>query len=299
MSKTITSKVPSVRLIIFIASILLLAALYSWFRLVYSRPAVVFDRMLNSMLATPGVSKQISQTEGTQKVNQNVQLTTMPQQRVHSASVLHQGEDGSTVITTESIGTIPADYVRYTDIKTSQKTTEGKAFNFSSVLGIWGRAAANDPNSGGAQLFNQMVLGVIPVGNVSGLQRKQLINQIEQEQVYQVDYSSLKREVVAGRPQYTYDVTIRPVAYVNMLKTFAHDIGIKELESVDPAQYKDTPPLRFTMDIDVWSGQLKKITYKDSDRSETYGSYGARLQISPPQTTLTVQELQSRLQQIQ
>ncbi len=299
MSKPTISKTPSVRFIILIAAILLVSALWAWFRLVYSRPSAVFNHMLSSMLASPGLSKEISQTQDSQKVDQNVQLTTMPEQRVHSTSVLHQGADGSTVITTESVGTIAADYVRYTDIQTSQKTAGGKEFNFASVLGIWGKAAANDPDSGGAQLFNQTSLGVIPAGNLNAVQRRQLMRQIEQDQVYTTDYSSVKREIVAGRPQYTYDVTIKPAAYVAMLKTFAHDIGVTELETVDPAQYQDTAPLRFTMTIDVWSGQLQKINYTDSGRSETYGSYGARLQINPPNATLTVQELQSRLQQIQ
>ncbi len=107
-------------------------------------------------------------------------------------------------------------------------------------------------------MFNQTVLGVVPVGNLSAQQRKQLVNEIKKNQVYKADYGNVKRHIVAGRPQYSYNVEVHPAPYVAMLKAFAHDIGITELERVDPAQYQDTPPLKFNFTVDVWSGELQK-----------------------------------------
>jgi len=298
MSKLTSSKIPSVSVIFITASIILAIAIGAWFRLVYTRPAATFNRMLNTMLSTTGVSKKITQTQDGQQISQDVQLTAQPVARVHSLSVLKQG-DGGTVITTENVGTLTADYVRYADIKTSQKTADGKAFDFKTVLGIWGKADAKDPESGGAQLFNQTVLGVVPVGNLNAAARQKLMNQIVKDKVYSVDYASVARNRVAGRPQYSYDVTVQPVAYVGMLKSYAREIGIKELESVDPAQYKETPPLKFNFIVDVWSGQLQTINYIDSERSETYSSYGARLRIETPVAQTTVQDIQTRLQKLQ
>lgn len=299
MPKPTLNKVPLVPTIVTLSIILLIIALTAWFRSVYSRPSVVFDRMLNAMLSTPGVSKQILQSEGNQSVAQRLQLTTMPQERVHSTSAARQGTDGNTLISTESVGTLRADYVRYTDIQTTQKTLDGKAFDFSPVIGVWGTASANDPDSGGAQLFNQTVLGVVPIGNLGAGERKKLLEQIKKDGVYEINQATIKRQIVNGRPVYSYDVTIHPMAYVAMLKSFAHSIGVVELDQVDPSQYRDSSPLSFTFDIDVWSGQLTKVTYKDSSREETYNAYGARLQIEPPDSTVTVQELQTRLQQLQ
>lgn len=299
MSKLTRSKTPSVSVIITTASIILVIAMAAWFRFVYTRPAATFRRMLTTMLSTTSVSKKVDQIQDGQQVRQDVQFTAQPNARVHSLSVLMQGPESGTVITTENVGTLTADYVRYADIKTSQKTADGKAFNFSSVLGIWGKADAKDLESGGAQLFNQTVLGVVPVGNLTAVQRQKLMKQIVKDQVYTVDYGSIVRKKVSGRPQYAYDVTVQPTAYVSMLKTFARDIGIKELESIDPAQYKDTPPLKFNFIVDVLSGQLQAIDYKGSQRIETFSAYGARLRITPPIAQTTVQDIQARLQKLQ
>ena len=266
--------------------------------MVYSSPTNVFNRMLANSLASPAVSKVVKQNDDSQNLNQKSALVTEPEQIVHAISVLGQTSDADTSITTESIGTPSVDYVRYTDIQTSQKNSTGGAFDFSSVTGIWGKAADSDPNSGGAQLFNQTVLGVVPVANVRQPLRKALLDQIKTDGVYKVDAGSVKRQILNGRPVYTYQVEIVPVAYVTMLKNFARAIGLTQLEQVDPTQYKGSPPLKFTFDVDVWSGQLIKVSYDGSDRTESYSGYGARTQVDIPTEHIGVDELQMRLQLI-
>lgn len=298
MSNTISSKITPVRLFIISLIILLLAATWGWYRLDYANPDHVFNRMLANTLATSGVSKQVSQSESEQKMDQSTQLVAAPEHRARSIAALQQGVDGSTVVTTESIGTTTADFVRYNNIKTGQKTADGKSFNFSSVLGIWGKSDASNPNSnGGAQLYNQTVLGVFPVGNVNPNQRRQLLAQINKDQVYTID-NHVKKGSQSGRPLYTYSVTVKPVAYVSMLKTFARDLGLQQLEAVDPSQYADSSPIKFTIDVDVWSGELIKINYSDSARSEAFSAYGVRRHIDLPDKTIPVDELQTRLQQL-
>jgi hypothetical protein len=299
MPKTFISKERAIPLIVLTGLVVLSFALWSWFSMVYSSPSAVFERMLNTSFSTAGVTKHSYQNQEGQELTQSMQLATIPDSRVHAKSILRQGKDGGTVISTESIGTIPADYVRYTDIKTDQKTAEGKEFNFSSVIGIWGKADAEDPYSGGAQLFNQTVLGVVPFGNLPAGPRKQLISQIRESKMFATDYTNVKREIVDGRPHYTYDVSITPVDYIAMLKIFARELGIKDLERVDPSQYEGSPPIKFDFEVDVWSGQLLGIEYQGTDRRETYGGYGARVNIQPPNANVTAAELQSRLQQAQ
>jgi hypothetical protein len=293
------SKITPAKLFAISAIILVFAAAWGWYGLVYSSPSAVFERMLFNNLATTSAYKVIAQKDTDQQLDQKTQLLLTPSQRVYSTVALRQGADAGTLVSTESVGTTSADYVRYADIKTTQKTADGKAFDFSSVLGIWGKSDADDTGNGGAQLYNQSVLGVVPIGNLSANQRQKLLNQIKDNKVYSIDYSKVNKSFSAGRLVYSYDITVKPEAYVLMLKAFARDIGLKQLESVDPSQYADAPPLQFSFDVDVLSGQLTKITYKDSERTELFSSYGAIVKIDIPDKTVPVQDLQSRLQQIQ
>lgn len=299
MSKSITSKFTVARVIIVAGLLVLLASLCAWWRFVYSSPAHVFDRMLATSLSSSSVSKVVSQADESQTLHQTSTLVAEPDQIVRAMSVLGQTADTATSITTESIGTPETDFVRYNAIKTSQKNAAGKNYDFSSVIGLWGKSSQDNPTSGGVQLFNQTVLGVVPVANVRQPLRAALLEKIKKENVYKIDTAAVKRQIINGRPVYIYDVTINPVAYVSMLKNFARDIGLTQLEQVDPAQYENSAPLKFVFDVDVWSGQLRKVSYDSSSRNEVYKGYGIRTQIKLPTTSIGVDELQARLQQIQ
>src|SRR5690606_1204249 len=134
----------------------------------------------------------------------------------------------------------------YQEISTEQKNSSGSSFDFSNVLGVWGRTGEGSGTGEQAQLFNQTVLGVVPTANLPLNERQKLIEQIHNENVYTVDYGSVKHTKNGIRPQYTYSVTVAPVAYINMLKNFAASLGLDELEQVDPQQYANTPPLKFS-----------------------------------------------------
>lgn len=306
MLNTLRTKFVPAQLVFMGSIILLLASVWGWYKLVYSSPSQVFDRMLSNALSTSGAVKTIYQVGDGQKLNQKTHIVTAPQHTIYSVAELQPGPSGGTLITTESIGTPKTDYVRYTDIKTDQKTTEGKEFNFGALLGIWGKSDDKEATSSGAVIYNQNVLGVLPTGNLTPNQRLQLLEQISNDQVYTVDFASVRKGDHSGRPTYSYDVIVKPVAYVSMLKTFARDIGIKQLESVDPNQYAGSPPLKFKFDIDIWSGTLKKITYQEAQqdaatpqKTEEFSSYGVRKKIVIPAQTIPAGELESRLQQIQ
>lgn len=297
MVKTSRGALTPIKLIVLGGIILLLVAAVAWWRVVYSSPRNVFNRMLAQSLSTSAVTKNVSQNDPQQQLEQVVTFRTQPSAEVQARNVLQQGP--GTVITTESIGTQETDFVQYTNITTDQKSLSGKPFNFSSVIGFWGRSDNASPETGGAQLFNQSLYGVVPFANLPQSARRNLLDQIYTSDVYKVDVNTVKKQLVNGRPVYAYDVTVLPVAYVGMLKTFAQSLGRKDLDHVNPTQYANSAALKFVFEIDVWSGQLRKVTYVGSDRSEVFGSYGTRVRPTIPTESIPINELQNRLQQIQ
>jgi hypothetical protein len=276
--------------------IVLVIAVWGWWHYVYSSPANTFDRMLSTMLSTYSVTKHTEEGSAAsgQSLDQTVQLITTPAHQVQGRNIVNQGD---TQITTENIGTSKFDYVRYTDIQTAQKNSKGNNFDFSSVLNIWGVSEMH-PDTATGQLYGQNIFGVVPIGNLSGTQRRILLDEIDGKDIYKVDYAKLKHEMRNGRPTYTYNVTVDAVPYVQMLKNFARTIGVIQLEQVDPNQYKDTPALTFQMVVDVWSAELLEVQFSDSGRIERYDSYGASTLMPEPTDTIPVIELQTRLQSL-
>ncbi len=300
MSNITRSQSTAIKLIIVCSVLLLGVSGWTYYSQVYTQPTKVFERMLSTSFSTPGVTTTSTEGDSSQQLVEITQLVTSPKPLIHVGSSLIS-DGGETVVNTETIDT-PKDYfIKYSGIKTSQKTADGKDFNFSKVINIWGKTDAIDPASEGAQLFNRTILHIVPTANLNPIQRKELINKILKDKVYTVDYSKVKRQTIAGRPVYSYDVSLQPAPYLTMLKTFAKDIGFKfaQLEQANPEKFKDQPPQTFTFDVDVWSGELTKIVFtKESSRSEVYGAYGARTRIEPPAQSISVEELRSRLEQI-
>jgi hypothetical protein len=299
MATTSKLRITPVKLIVLGGIILILAAIYGWWTMVLTNPDHVFKRMLATNLSTPSVTKVSTQNDGSQTLAEVTQLTTTPVQQTQGSSTLGQVNDPSTVVKTESIGSPTEEYVRYTDIKTGQKNSAGKNFDFSSVLGIWGKTTRADVSTGGPQQYTQALLSVVPSANLPAAQRKTLVNQIIDSGVYDYTSSKVKKRYSGGRLVYTYDISVRPVPYVTMLKIFARDMGLRQLEAIDPAQYANSEPLTFSVDVDVWSGELTKVAYGDSNRVDAYAGYGLTSTADVPTNAISIDELQNRLQQLQ
>ncbi len=279
-------------------AVVLVVAVLGWWHFVYNSPSSVFDRMLSNMLSTSSVTKESSQVGGGQAIEQNTQILTSPYHQARTLNTLTQTGLTNSTVTTESIGGPSGDYVRYVDIKTNQLNPNGKPFDFSQLLGVWSKTPGSDQNTA-SQLYSQLILGVVPIGNLSAENRDHLLNEIKTKGVYDINYSTVKQSRQNGRLIYTYTVKVKPMAYVAMLKDFAKMVGLTQLEQVDPSLYQNSSPFEVNLEVDAWSGQLTRVTYSDNGRTENYQDYGAHVTISQPDVSIGVNELQSRLQQVQ
>jgi hypothetical protein len=296
-----SSNVQLTRIIILIALLLFIGTAWFGWRNVVNSPRRVFYDMLDSSMRSRSISKRVIQDNGLQKLDQRMQLQTGDVARARSISTLSQGDDMATSVTTESIGSPNEDYVRYLSIETNQKSVSGEDFDFDHVLGVWGKAES--PSNAGSdtsgQLFGEVTLGVVPMGQVRHDDRQKILEFIRDQEVYVIDFSDVAREIKNGRPRYVYDVSMSPEKYVTMLKQFGRSVGLEQLEAFDPASFRDSPALKFKFAVDVWSRQLVGVQFVDTGRIENYSGYGAESTILIPEQTIPVEELQSRLQTIQ
>lgn len=264
-------------------------SVWGWWHYIYSNPQRVFNRMLSSSLSTPTVTKKTAQTTG----GASTEVTSL---RVNPVAILNSvtTAEGSK---RELIATPRTSYIRFVDIDLQKLGLSGSQ-DLSGVLNVWGKSSTADAGALGVAGYNQSLFGIVPIGRLSTANREALLSQIKHDSVYNVDYSKVKRELVQGRPTYTYTVSIKPRAFIGMVKSFSADLGLSDFEQYDPNSYPESPAIEVTMRIDVWSSQLTSIMYGQGQADETYSGHGAAVVITEPTQSIPADELQTKLQQI-
>jgi len=296
----ITSFIRAQRTRIFWGVVLLVVAglgINAWYSAIYSDPRRVFNAMIENSLTTTAVTKQIRQGDDSQSLNQTTHLQVGDEHIVRGVTFLSQKGLASAEVVTESIGTPTTDYVRYKSIETDQKGAEGNELDFSEVIGVWGESPGAGQTTG--ELYNETTLGVIPFGNVhNSEQRDRLMRVVSDRDVYKVEYANVVKTSQNGRPVYEYTVKVLPEDYVTYLKAYASAVGLTHLQNVNPQQYANAEPIEFKVQVDVLTRRLAGITYNNG-RQEQYISYGGYVPVNKPAQTISVDELQDRIQSVQ
>ncbi len=289
---------------LFGAGIMLLAVFgFLWWHVVYENPYNVYWGMLANSLATSSVTKHVTQTSTGTKLDQYIAFNFGADNFAYGHTTL---TDATSVVTTESIGTITNDYIRYTNIITTQKGASNKKLDFANVLGKWAKANAANTSSqtGSAPFFIQSLVGIdggntVPIANLPANQRQDLLKLLHESTVFDTSFTAVQKKMVHGRQVYIYPVSIEPVAYVAFQKAYAALVGIKSLDNVDPNSYQSDAPIKAQFVIDVRSHRLSSVVYPNTNHSETYGSYGVPVRQALPKATISDIELQQLLTGIQ
>jgi hypothetical protein len=279
-----------------VGKVLFVMAGWFWWQHIYTTPERVFWGMLDTNLSTPGIARRVTQKSGGGSMQQDLQLTLGAQNAAHSIiTITQQGEGGASNVTSETIGTTAADYVRYVNIQTPPQA--GKATDYRNVVGVWGKGQDTNGKQVG-QLLNEALLNTVPFANLSRDKRVALIDAIREKGTYKVDFGKTKSGREAGQAVYTYEVEVHPQAYVQLLQQFAKHIGLGDLDGLDPSSYEGAPPTTVQFVVGRNSRQLVAVRYIDQERTETYTGYGVQPAIVTPAQNIPLSELQSRIQQV-
>lgn len=300
-SNVLVRTITSTKFIVSVALVLLAGAAIAWQYHNVTNPDRLFWGAVNNSLQTTSYTRHSTIKEGPQSVDQIISTTTEPKQRVFGDTEFTQTGVDSTTARTENIGTPVYDYVRYTSIVTAAKgERDGKPLDFSSILHTWGGTNPADTSVTQGQLYNQAVLGVIPIGNLTAAQRHDLVKLMKDQKAYNYKVVETNRSGIFRRPTYVMTVTVNPVPYITAIQQFAKEVGMTHLEGINPADYKDAEQLLFTVSIDGWSHQVVQTAQSAGSRTENISGRNLRKQLpDAPKNTISVDELQSRLQSIQ
>lgn len=281
------------------AVVLLIGGTAVWWFAIWRSPQYVFNDMLARNLSTTSVTKQVVAQGKSQSVEQTLRLMMGAQDASHwLVTARQQGSE----VSTESIGTMDTGYLRYTHISTGQMPTGGKTYDFNHVVNVWAKSDGQSDSSLD-KLFSNSLLDITnaptpPIAMLPSDQRDELLGFMQDEQVFTPDYGKVKHENIDGLNAYTFTVSVRMPAYVRAMQAFAHDLGLKSLDSVDPNQYAALKPLSVSMSVDPVSHQLLRISYAATGFTQHYSDWGLIVPATLPTNTITTTELQRRLQSL-
>ncbi|HUD07155.1 MAG TPA: hypothetical protein VMR34_04660 [Candidatus Saccharimonadales bacterium] len=284
----------SIRYALVLIVILMIVGVCLFWVKIYDNPTKVFYGMLERSLSTSSFSKEIVQPSSSQ-TKQYVTVETGSSNDAESVISVDLGPNS--IVKTESIGTPTTDYARYTEVKTPQKNSKGQTANFSSVIGVWGKSSPAGDQVTDGQLFNESILTVVPMANLSIAQRQSLMHFITANDVYQI-VGKPKKISTSGRPQITYNVNVNTRQFIEMIKQFGEDIGLNQLSSINAGSFSANVS-EFHVTVDVISRQLVSDTQVGTSRRETFSGYGTQIPISLPTKSIPITQLESQLQTIQ
>lgn len=271
------------------------AGSYVWYTSIYTNPDRIFYGMINKSLETSSITRSVLQEESGRTETQQYLVTFSPTPMVQSRSKVEQVDEtrNKSAVATESIGNNDVDYVRYTAINVPQ--VEGAPQqDYSKILNTWARREANPEQGQEAQFLNEAIFTFVPFGNFSQENRAKLVNMMQEKKVYQLKSGKIRYE--NSRPVYEVNVSINPQGLVAVLKEYASLTGLGNMDQLDPTQYENSNSFDVKMEIDMMSRHLRQINYPGDTRVETYMAYGLLRKIESPTNTITLEELQGRIQ---
>ncbi|GAC1386353.1 MAG: hypothetical protein NVSMB37_0010 [Candidatus Saccharimonadales bacterium] len=252
--------------------------------------------MLNNVLQIPSATVSIQQSGPRGALNELVTFETTGEHKI--TAVTRQAQQGID-FTNEAIGNAREDYIRYTNINSSQPDANGKPLNFSKVIGIWGKTPATANQQTNGLLYNQVVtFGKIPFANLPVAQRNDLLKYMQAS--YAVNYDEVAKSKINGRPVYTYKVQTIPEPYIVMIKKYAQFSGLDQLGQLDPAKFRNKSADTFNVSVDVWSRQIQNIYFSGSNLTARYTKLGQTAPVIKfPTKYISVDELQAQIQSVQ
>jgi len=284
-----------------VASVLLLASAYLSYTRLYLTPERRFWMAINNSLSTPSVVKA-TETGGTG--NKTTEATRFiygaqaAQNKLNSVSFKTATSESN--VTTETITTPKTQYVRYVNIFSTEKKEGGGAYNFESVIGRW---AKQDVGNEASALDNQRLtyiqplVTLVPFGNLTADARNELLAYMKSNGAYNVDFTNVQYQMENGKKYATYPVKVMTKKYVTALQKFFTAAGFGDFPPLDASGYPENARVNATFRIDMKSGTVAGISF--NGQTENYLNNGVANELKMPTATLSLDELQSRLQSAQ
>lgn len=269
--------------------ILFIFSVYVHISTAYLTPGVVFRRMLDRSLQTTSFTRTSTQIYGATSVINISEVAYAPEPFMKGNVEVRQGVNS---IKTELFGTKEKNYVRYAAIAPDNATEEQRQ-QVEAVVGKW----AVQPTEGSTSFLQESVYNLIPIANLPANGRQEFIQELLDKGIYKIEANSIVREREGIRWIYTFNIKVEVGAYASLYQKYAERYGLGKLAILEGAEGVDAQSI-IALKVDAFSARLMEIDIKDADKTEVYSLDNAHRSLHRPEATLSVEDLQEKLQSL-
>lgn len=261
---------------------------YVYISTTYLTPGVVFQRMLDRSLQTTAFTRSSVQSYDSTSVANTSHLIYAPVPYMTGTVEVQQA--GSS-IKTELFGTQDRNYVRYATITPDAATDEQKQ-QIEAVSGQW----AVQESAGSTSFLQESVYNLIPIAHLSPDARKQMLQEFLDKGIYTIDSDDVLLERHGTRLVYTMQIKVAVGRYASIYQSYAEKYGLGKLALLEATEGQDVDTI-VTVKIDALTARLTEInTTGSGGKVETINLHNAYHPLVRPNATLSVEDLQSKLQ---
>ncbi len=217
-----------------------------------------------------------------------------------STSVGSKSATSESNVTTQNILTPASQYVRYTDISTSELRADGTAYDFSSIKGIWAKQAqAGTPEEVDRLKLSyiQPHVTLVPFGNLRAIDRNKILKQMKDTAVYEIDFNNPSKQIINEQEYLIFSAKVKLKQYVSILQANFSAMGFGVFPPLNADNYPEKARYNVQFMIDPRSNVFAGI--KLDNQTENYTNYGVNMQAPIPDTAIPLDQLQQQLQSLQ
>lgn len=274
-----------------VAAVLAVGTSYVWFTRVYMDGERRFWLAIDNSLSTPSVVRTLEQGGSGNKVVQDYRFHYAPVRLIENkVEFTEKSATTDTSITTEGIITTSDQYLRYTDFSSDDGNSLGP------VLGQWAVQSPAPLQAEEARLnylSEQVTLAIF--GNFGPNYRAELIEKLKSQNVYKGELNSPAEQVIDGEDMLVYAVQVDLRAYAGLLRQAFVDAGYGDFPPLDPEGYREGSTVSAQFIVRKKDNAFVTISF--GGRTESYSNYGVVKQVDVPEGSISIDELQRRVEQ--
>jgi len=268
---------------------------YFWYTQLYMTPERRFWAAINNSMATPSVVRTLTQGGSGNQVVQDYRFNFAPQRVVENRVIYtEKSATTDTSVTTEGIVFPTEQFLRYTEFSNS-RSDNGENADIDEVLGQWAVQVAEDEEEAKLNYLSEQVSLVI-FGNYRAEIRNQVVKEMQKRQTYGSDLSVALEDKIDGQNVYVYNINVKLRDYADILNSAFVSAGYGEFAPLNPENYREDATINGVVYVSRKNNSIVGVSF--GGREERYSNYGVVKEVKKPEATLTVEELQTQVQQL-
>lgn len=273
----------------------MLVTSYFWYSRVFMNPERRFWTAINNSMATSSVMRTLTEGGSGNQVVQDYRFNFAPQRSVQNRVVYtEKSATTDTRVVTEGIIFPNEQFLRYTEFYNAR--SDGTSLgSLDPVLNQWALQVSEDEEESNINYLSEQVSLVI-FGNYGANIRSEMIQQLKTDAVYGDNLKDPLQDTVDGETVDVYTVTVKLKKYVTILNEAFVKAGFGEFPPLNPDNYREDSTVNGNILVNKKNNSVIGVSF--GGREEKYSNYGAITNVERPQTDMSVEELQAKVQEL-